>query len=71
MAGSFGFDKHKYQLSMQIGERILLPTVRAAASEALIVATGYSCREQIAQSTGRRALHPAEVLNMALRGTLQ
>jgi Fe-S oxidoreductase len=71
MAGSFGFDKNKYQLSMQIGERVLLPTVRAAASETLIVATGYSCREQIAQSTGRRALHPAEVLNMALRGTLQ
>ncbi len=65
MAGSFGFDASKYALSMAIGERVLLPTVRDTSSETLIVATGYSCREQIRQSTGRRALHPAEVLNVA------
>lgn len=64
MAGSFGFDERKYEVSMKIGERILLPTVRSADEDTLIVATGYSCREQIIQATGRRALHPAEVLAM-------
>jgi Fe-S oxidoreductase len=62
MAGSFGFDKRKYDVSMKIGERVLLPAVRNADEDTLIVATGYSCREQILQATGRRALHPAEVL---------
>ena len=52
---------------MKCGERVLLPAVRAAAPETLIVADGFSCREQIAQATGRRALHLAEVLEMALR----
>jgi Fe-S oxidoreductase len=64
MAGSFGFDKRKYDVSMKIGESVLLPAVRSADEDTLIVATGYSCREQIIQATGRRALHPAEVLAM-------
>jgi Fe-S oxidoreductase len=68
MAGSFGFEASKYDVSMKIGERVLLPAVRGAPADTLIVATGYSCREQIAQTTGRRALHPAEVLSMGLRG---
>lgn len=68
MAGSFGFEAgERYEVSMKVGEQVLLPAVRQAASDALIVASGFSCREQIAQATGRRALHPAQVLLMALR----
>jgi len=68
MAGAFGFERGEhYELSQKIGERALLPAVRAAAPEALLIADGFSCREQIAQSGGRRALHLAEVLEMALR----
>jgi hypothetical protein len=67
MAGAFGFEKGEhYDVSIACGERVLLPAVRAAASETLIVANGFSCREQIAQTTGRRAVHIAEVLQMAL-----
>src|SRR5206468_1259735 len=66
MAGAFGFEKDHYDVSMNIGERVLLPTVRSASKDTLIVADGFSCREQIAQSTDRRALHLAQVLQMAL-----
>ncbi|MDD5579992.1 MAG: FAD-linked oxidase C-terminal domain-containing protein [Methylobacter sp.] len=66
MAGSFGFEKDKYEVSKQIGELVLLPAVRAAPPDTLIVADGYSCREQIAQLTGQRSLHSAEVILMAL-----
>ncbi len=66
MAGAFGFEKDKYAISMAVGELELLPAVRQAASDSLIVADGFSCREQIVQATGRRALHLAEVLKMAL-----
>jgi FAD/FMN-containing dehydrogenase/Fe-S oxidoreductase len=67
MAGAFGFERGEhYELSQKIGERALLPAVRAAAPDALLVADGFSCREQIAQSGGRRAVHLAEVLAMAL-----
>ena len=66
MAGSFGFDAHKYDVSIAAGERVLLPAVRAAASDTLIVSDGFSCREQIAQTTGRRALHLADVLKLGL-----
>ncbi len=65
MAGPFGFEKEKYEVSQKIGERVLLPAVRAADESTLIVADGFSCREQILQSTGRRALHLAEVLAQA------
>ena len=67
MAGSFGFERDHYDLSMTIGERVLLPAVRQAAKDALIIADGFSCREQIAQGTDRRALHLAEVLEIAAR----
>jgi FAD/FMN-containing dehydrogenase/Fe-S oxidoreductase len=67
MAGSFGFDAHKYDVSIAAGERVLLPAVRAAASDTLIVSDGFSCREQIAQTTGRKALHLADVLKLGLR----
>ncbi|MBX3300666.1 MAG: FAD-binding protein [Nitrospira sp.] len=66
MSGSFGFNSRHYGLSMQIGERVLLPAVRKAPKETLVIADGFSCREQIAQSTDRRALHLAQVLQMAL-----
>src|SRR5262249_20507341 len=67
MAGAFGFEKEKYEISMRIGERVLLPKVREAERTTLIVADGFSCREQIAQSTSREALHLAQLLQMALR----
>ena len=64
MAGAFGFDAKHYDLSMKIGERMILPKVREAAAETLIIANGFSCREQIEQGTGRKTLHLAEVLRM-------
>jgi len=67
MAGAFGFEKEKYEVSKAIGELELLPAVRQAPTDWLIVADGFSCREQIAQETDRHALHLAEVLQMALR----
>ena len=67
MAGAFGFEKDKYEVSKAIGELELLPAVRKAPTDWLIVANGFSCREQIAQETDRQALHLAEVLQMALR----
>jgi Fe-S oxidoreductase len=67
MAGAFGFEKKKYDVSRAIGELELLPAVRQAPTDWLIVADGFSCREQIAQETDRHALHLAEVLQMALR----
>ena len=67
MAGAFGFERGEhYELSMRIGERALLPAIRSAPENALLIADGFSCREQISQSTGRHALHLAEVLAMAL-----
>jgi Fe-S oxidoreductase len=68
MAGSFGFEADKYDISMAIGELELLPAVRQAPPDWLIIADGFSCREQIAQGTPRHALHLAEVLEMALCG---
>ena len=67
MAGPFGFEAGKYAVSQAIGERVLLPAVRAAAADTLIVSDGFSCREQIHQATGRRAMHLAEVLQMAMQ----
>jgi hypothetical protein len=67
MAGAFGYEKEKYPVSISCGERVLLPEVRNAAPSTLIIADGFSCREQIEQATGRRALHLAEVLQLALR----
>jgi len=66
MAGSFGFQAEHYQISQQVGSLVLLPAVTRAPADTLLVADGFSCREQIAQSTSRHALHTAEVLNMAL-----
>jgi FAD/FMN-containing dehydrogenase/Fe-S oxidoreductase len=68
MAGAFGFERDKYDVSVRVGERVLLPAVRAATADTLIVADGFSCREQIAQLTGRRPLHLAQVIQQAQQG---
>jgi FAD/FMN-containing dehydrogenase/Fe-S oxidoreductase len=67
MAGAFGFETDKYELSMRVGERVLLPAVREAPRDTIIIADGFSCREQIAQGTDREALHLAQVLQMAMK----
>jgi Fe-S oxidoreductase len=66
MAGSFGFESDKYDLSVNVGERVLLPAVRKAEPSTILIAEGFSCREQIAQLTRRQALHTAEVLALAM-----
>ncbi len=66
MAGSFGYEKEHYALSQQIGELVLLPAVHSQGEEVIIAAPGTSCRHQIKDGTGRKALHPAEVLYEAL-----
>lgn len=68
MAGPFGFEADHYDVSIAIGERVLLPKVREADERTIIVADGFSCREQISQMTRRQALHPAQVLKMAIDG---
>ncbi len=62
MAGSFGFEIDKYTVSMTAAERVMLPKVRAARADTLIIANGFSCREQIEQGTGRDTQHIAEVI---------
>ena len=69
MAGPFGFAKERFMMSQAIGERTLLPTVRHAEPDTLIVCDGFSCGEQILQSTGRRTIHLAEAIQLALHGT--
>ena len=66
MAGSFGYEAEHYDTSMKIGELSVLPKMRAAASDALLVADGTSCRHQIHDGTQRHAKHTAEVLFEAL-----
>jgi Fe-S oxidoreductase len=68
MAGPFGFEKDKYPVSLAIGERVLLPAVRNTPADTLIVTDGFSCREQISQTTGKKAVHLAEALQLAMRG---
>jgi FAD/FMN-containing dehydrogenase/Fe-S oxidoreductase len=62
MAGPFGFEADKFEVSQKLAERVLLPAVRAAGPEDLLVSNGFSCREQIEQNTSRHAVHLAEVL---------
>jgi FAD/FMN-containing dehydrogenase/Fe-S oxidoreductase len=67
MAGAFGFEQgDHYEVAQKAGERVLLPAVRQAANDTLIVADGFSCREQIRQNSHRQALHLAQVIQMAL-----
>ncbi|HEU5234200.1 MAG TPA: FAD-linked oxidase C-terminal domain-containing protein [Terriglobales bacterium] len=70
MAGPFGFEEQKYEVSQACGERVLLPAVREAAEDELILADGFSCREQIRQNTDRYPLHLADVLNAAIKQDL-
>ena len=67
MAGSFGYEKEHYDVSMQIGELVLFPTVRKQSVDTIIAAAGTSCRHQIKDGTGRIALHPIEILFDALK----
>jgi FAD/FMN-containing dehydrogenase/Fe-S oxidoreductase len=67
MAGSFGYEKDKYNVSIACGERSLLPQVRKAGLSTVLIADGFSCKEQISQQTHRHALHLAEVMQLALR----
>jgi FAD/FMN-containing dehydrogenase/Fe-S oxidoreductase len=69
MAGPFGFSAEKIDVSKKVGERVLLPAVRNASDDTLIVADGFSCQEQIAQLTGRRAIHLAQALQLALESS--
>jgi FAD/FMN-containing dehydrogenase/Fe-S oxidoreductase len=66
MAGSFGYEKEHYEVSMKIGELVLFPAVRSAADDVIIAAPGTSCRHQVKDGTGRKALHPIEILFDAL-----
>jgi Fe-S oxidoreductase len=66
MAGSFGYEKEHYDISMQIGELVLFPTIRKQSDDVIIAAPGTSCRHQIKDGTGRKALHPVEILWGAL-----
>lgn len=66
MAGSFGYEREHYELSLQLAEMALAPAIRSASEEAIICASGFSCREQIQHTTGRKALHPIEILAGAL-----
>jgi FAD/FMN-containing dehydrogenase/Fe-S oxidoreductase len=67
MAGAFGFEKESYEVSVACAERVLLKRIRETPAETLLIADGFSCRQQIEQLDGRRALHLAEVLKMAHR----
>src|SRR5207244_2643200 len=70
MAGSFGFERgERYRVSMAVGEEVLLPLARAASPDTLIIADGFSCREQIRQGAGREALHLSEAALLALSQT--
>jgi FAD/FMN-containing dehydrogenase/Fe-S oxidoreductase len=65
MAGPFGFEKAKYAVSQAIGERVLMPAVRRADPDTVLIADGFSCQEQIFQATGRRAIHLAQAIRLA------
>ena len=62
MAGSFGFEKEHYDVSMEIGEQALFPAIRGQTGEFEVVSLGVSCRQQIADGTGKRAMHLVELL---------
>jgi Fe-S oxidoreductase len=66
MAGPFGFEESKFKVSQALGERVLLPAVRGADPDTLVVTDGFSCREQVEQNTGRRPLHVAELLRLGI-----
>jgi len=70
MARPCGFARDKFAVSQAVGERVLLPAVRNEGQETLIVSDGFSCREQIFQSTGRQAVHLAQAMQIGLHREL-
>jgi Fe-S oxidoreductase len=66
MAGSFGYEREHYDLSMKIGELVLFPSVRNADEQTIVAAPGTSCRHQVKDGTGKKAKHPVEILYEAL-----
>ena len=68
MAGSFGFESDKYDVSVQVGEHSLLPMIRREELDTAIVADGFSCREQVSQLSNRHPLHFAELMKLAIDG---
>jgi Fe-S oxidoreductase len=69
MAGSFGYEKEHYEVSMKVGEERLFPAVRRAAPEVVIAANGTSCRHQIYDGTQRESYHPITLLRQALKSS--
>ena len=69
MAGSFGYEKEHYDISMKIGELKLFPAIRKTSEDCVIIANGTSCRHQILDGTGRTAMHPVSILKQALLKT--
>jgi len=67
MAGSFGYEKEHYDVSMKVGELVLFPAIRNVASGTIFAASGTSCRHQIHDGTQKDALHPVEILFKALK----
>ena len=68
MAGSFGYEKEHYDVSVAVGEEVLFPAIRSASPDTIIAAAGTSCRQQIVEGTGRQAIHPIVILAEALTG---
>jgi Fe-S oxidoreductase len=68
MAGAFGYEAEHFEISKRVGELSLLPAVRAADADTLIVAPGTSCRQQIEQLGGRKPLHPVQIMDVVNKG---
>ena len=68
MAGAFGYEQEHYEVSRLVGEQRLFPALRETSPDTVVVAPGFSCRMQIEHFTGRKALHPAILLQSLLRG---
>jgi Fe-S oxidoreductase len=66
MAGSFGYEREHYDVSMKIGDLVLFPAIKGEPETTIIAASGTSCRHQVKDGTGRKALHPVEILFEAL-----
>jgi Fe-S oxidoreductase len=70
MAGSFGYEREHYEISRAVGDRRLFPAVRAASLQTLVVASGFSCRHQLAHFTATSAVHPAVALQKLIEGKM-
>ena len=70
MAGFFGYDRDKFDLSQQIGELLLFPAIRKLDDSTIVAASGSSCRQQIKDATGVAAVHPLQILRKLVRNNL-